>query len=631
MIRLIKKNQLVTIICISITLFCSTLAVGQNKEVDSTFKMPQHPRLLISHDIEEQILENVKRDAKFKQIHQAILSGADLVLNKPVLERVMIGKRLLDVSREALKRIYYLSYAFRLSHDKKYVARAEKELLAVSGFKDWNPSHFLDVGEMTMALSIGYDWLYQDLPQSTRNIVAMAILEKGIQPSTDRKYNNWLNVTNNWNQVCNAGISFGAIATFEEHPGLSAKLVNRAIKSVTLPMKQYAPDGAYPEGYGYWEYGTTFNVMFISALEGIFHQDFGLSTQPGFLKTADYLDNMMAPSGKPFNYSDSGPNAEFNPALFWFASKLNNPGLLWITQKQLDGQMPLKNRLLPSAMIWGAKLSLNNIRPQNAKFWIGNGPNPVALMRSSWTDPLATFVGFKAGSPSVSHGHMDVGSFIMESQGVRWAMDFGMQDYESLESKGINLWDSKQNSQRWKIFRYNNLAHNTLSIDSTLQNVNGNAVFISHSDNNRFMNAVADLSTLYTDKLKKSIRGVALIDQKTVLIRDEITVGDTDVTLRWLMVTPATVQIINGHTIELSYKDKKCYLSVETEGKLEMKTWSTDPLTDYDAKNPGTSIAGFEVRLKADSKQAISVFLDAGNSPQKNFSAKPIASWPQSK
>lgn len=624
-----KKKQLITIICTIITLFCSTFAVGQNKEIDSTFKMPSHPRLLISHELEEQILDNVKRDAKFNQIHQAILSEADHVLNKPVLERVMIGKRLLDVSREALKRIYYLSYAFRLNHNKKYVARAEEELLAVADFKDWNPSHFLDVGEMTMALSIGYDWLYQDLSQSTRSIVALAILEKGIQPSTNNKYNNWLNITNNWNQVCNAGISFGGIATFEEHPALSAKLINRAIKSVLLPMQQYAPDGAYPEGYGYWEYGTSFNVMFISALQGIFHQDFDLSTQPGFLKTADYLANMTAPSGKPFNYSDSRAVAEFNPALFWFASKLNDPGLLWVTKKQLDEQMPLQNRLLPSAMLWGAKLSLNNIQPKTSQFWIGNGPNPVALMRSSWTDPLATFVGFKGGSPSVSHGHMDVGSFVMESQGVRWAMDFGMQDYESLESKGINLWDSKQNAQRWKIFRYNNLAHNTLSIDSTFQQVSGNAAFISSADNGLFMNAVADLSTLYADKLKKSIRGVALINKKTVLIRDEITVGNADVTLRWSMVTPATVNIIDKHTIELNYKNKKCYLFVDAQSEVKIKTWSTDPLTDYDAKNPGTSIAGFEVRLKAGSKQAISVFLAAQSPLPKSFSAKPIASWPK--
>ena len=32
-------------------------------------------------------------------------------------------------------------------------------------------------------------------------------------------------------------------------------------------MGHYAPDGAYPEGIGYWDYGTSFNVMFLSAIE----------------------------------------------------------------------------------------------------------------------------------------------------------------------------------------------------------------------------------------------------------------------------------------------------------------------------------------------------------------------------
>ena len=32
---------------------------------------------------------------------------------------------------------------------------------------------------------------------------------------------------------------------------------------------------------------------------------------------------------------------------------------------------------------------------------------------------------------------MDVGSFVFDSDGVRWAMDFGQQEYESLESKTL--------------------------------------------------------------------------------------------------------------------------------------------------------------------------------------------------
>lgn len=79
------------------------------------------------------------------------------------MERIKEGKRLLAISRIALKRIYYLSYVYRMTGDKKYAHRAEQEMLAVSRFTDWNPTHFLDVGEMVMALAIGYDWLYDSL------------------------------------------------------------------------------------------------------------------------------------------------------------------------------------------------------------------------------------------------------------------------------------------------------------------------------------------------------------------------------------------------------------------------------------------------------------------------------------
>ena len=85
----------------------------------------------------------------------------DRTLTEPPVERIKEGKRLLAISRIALKRIYYLSYAYRMTGDRKYALRAEQEMLAVSRFTDWNPTHFLDVGEMVMALAIGYSWLYR--------------------------------------------------------------------------------------------------------------------------------------------------------------------------------------------------------------------------------------------------------------------------------------------------------------------------------------------------------------------------------------------------------------------------------------------------------------------------------------
>lgn len=185
----------------------------------------------------------------------------------PPVELIKIGRRLLDKSREALRRLFLLSYAARLTGDARYARRAESEMLAIADFSDWNPSHFLDVAEMTMGMAIGYDWLYDKLPDGSRARIRNAIVSKGLEPSRDSTVNGWLRVSNNWNQVCNVGITFGALAVYESDPTGSRFLIDRAIASVVLPMEDYAPDGAYPEDYGYWDYGTSFNVMLLGALE----------------------------------------------------------------------------------------------------------------------------------------------------------------------------------------------------------------------------------------------------------------------------------------------------------------------------------------------------------------------------
>ncbi len=88
-----------------------------------------------------------------------------------------------------------------------------------------------------------------------------------MQPSLEKKNSGWLKDHHNWNQVCNAGMLFGSLAVYEDDPALSQHLINRGIRSIVLPMEAYQPAGAYPEGYSYWGYGTSFNVLFISALE----------------------------------------------------------------------------------------------------------------------------------------------------------------------------------------------------------------------------------------------------------------------------------------------------------------------------------------------------------------------------
>jgi len=203
---------------------------------------------------------------------------------------------------------------------------------------------------------------------------------------------------------------------------------------------------------------------------------------------------------------------------------------------------------------------------------------------------------------------MDIGSFIMEADGVRWASDFGMQEYESLESKGINLWSMGQNAQRWTIFRLNNKAHNTLTVNDQLQQVKGYAKIDRFSDMEYLMYAISDLSTVYEGQLTALMRGVAIVDQKYVAVRDELVAGSQPATIRWQMMTTATPEL-GKNSITLNKDGKKLLIQVKTSSEVVMKTWPTEPTTSYDAPNPGTMLVGFELSLKPNQKQAIQVNL----------------------
>ena len=613
--------QLITLVRLAAQPAADSIQILKTRQKD-------HPRLLLLKGEEKALLAQIGKYPQWQTVHKAMLEECDRLLDAAPVERIKIGKRLLDKSRECLRRVFMLSYAYRTTGEQKYLTRAEKELLAVAAFEDWNPTHFLDVAEMTMAVAIGYDWLFEKLSEPTRARLREAILTKGINPSMDKTYNWFLSAEHNWNQVCNAGITFGALAIAEHEPAIAAQIVKRAVGSVPKAMlHSYKPDGAYPEGFSYWGYGTSFNVLLISALEKALGTDFGLSASDGFLKTGSFMQHLVGPTGLAHNWGDSGLKEGLTPALFWFASKTQDPSLLW-GQKALlfaPGQTEVKNRILPALLIWGTQTELSAVQAPTQTFWAGQGPSPVALMRSSWEKPNAVFLGVKAGSPAVNHAHMDVGSFVVDALGERWAMDFGMQDYNSLESKGVDLWNRSQNSQRWEVFRLNNFAHNVISFDGQLTNAKGYARIDGATGTGPNRMVITNLSEMYQDQAKGVRRGLGIIDQRYAVVRDEVECGQKETVMRWNMLTSADVRIVDGKTVELSQNGKKMLLIFDTQTPISIRTWPTTPRHDYDAPNPGTVFVGFEAKLAAGSRHSFSAYLSESHDVAPT---KPLAEWP---
>lgn len=481
---------------ILIVLFLAAAATdtAQTKAQSLDFdRLAPHPRLLLGDGDIAAMRELPSRSENAAAVHARIIAECDKILDTAPVERVMTGRRLL-VSSNALQRIFYLSYAYLTTQDERYAARAEQEMLAASAFSDWNPSHFLDVSEMTMALAIGYDWLHDRLSRHSRSIIGTAIYEKGLRASENSGHAWFFRADNNWNQVCNAGMIYGALATYERAPEYCKALIEKCLASNPTAQKCYDPDGGYPEGFGYWSYGTGFEVMLVAALQSSLGTDAGIAAQESFMRSATFMTYMVAPSGKCYNFYDSGPGASCLPAKYWFARQMNDPSVVAVDEQFIrQGRVP-SDRLLPIYMLFASGLDLSHSRLPAASTWVNHGLTPVFIYRGGWSDPDDTYFAIKGGRASSNHAHMDAGSFIYESDGVRWAVDLGSHDYNRLEQAGVDLWNMRQDSPRWEIFRLGVESHNTLTFNGHRHDVNGMAEIVEHHDNQRSKGVSIDLT-----------------------------------------------------------------------------------------------------------------------------------------
>jgi hypothetical protein len=583
---------------------------------------PAHPRLFWTAKEEPAVREKTQRQAELGAAWEAVRLTADSMLTQPPVTYRKDGRRLLGRSREALGRMMHLGFAFRITGDRRYVERSVEEIKAMAGMPDWNPSHFLDTAEMTMAMAVGYDWLYPVLSPEVRALCREAIESKGLSPYLKAGASHgWERGRNNWNQVCHAGMLAAALALLDADPQQAAEVVSRALAGLPYSMKVYEPDGTYPEGPGYWNYGTTFNVLLIEMLKSALGTDFGLEQSPGFLKSADFMLHLMGPTRRTFNFGDCGTATGFSPAMIWFARQTGRPELLWFERELLDrniaairdsqGRRP-GDRTFPLILVWG-KEGWERREP-TALNWLGQGQNPLAVLRSSWTDPNAVYVAIKAGTPAASHGHMDIGSFVLDADGVRWSLDLGAEDYNRLEQRGIDLWNGRQGSQRWQIFRYHNRGHSTLLVNDSEQVVSSTAPILGFSADPEQAFAVVDLSATYAGQLAGATRRFQLLPDRSVSIEDRLIGGAQAATVRWGMVTDATLSSDGTRPAWLEKDGKRLRLEIAPPGKLAFHAWPAHPPPrEFDAPNPGVSVVGFTLSVPAEQTVTLKVILRPGS------------------
>ncbi len=528
--------------------------------------LKQHPRIFI-RDWDEM---RTKIDATYetRRWYANIKKTADQALNSATTKHVVSASgNVLESARTGRDRIQALAFVYKITGDKRYLDKAYKEMVEMGDWPDW--SAFISdlvTAEILQGYACCYDWLYDDLTAEQKQTI-VDILKKKAIPTFIYHYedaSSW-NVTKlsiNWNPVCNTSNIMMALAIADEEPEIAEYILEKAPARIQHALGPYAPQGAYPEGVSYWDYGTTFVVYGNDLMENAFVDGFTVPDNyihwkaPGMADTCDYAIYMDGPAGR-FNYGDCSGGHTSCEVMYWAADRFDKPHYAW---RQDAIQRETGNYLSG----YPAITSLCWYNPDNAYLEPGAFPldkfyyteegthkfNGVA-MRSSWENSSALYAAMQGGDNQANHMHWSLGTYVIDHMGKRFIRVLGQHTYSLDEDKN-------------KIYYKRAESYNTLIANPTIspdQNKMAVARLVGQgtSDNTAF--GILDMTEVYSTVLDKdgkalipsAKRGLMLTDNRSrVIVQDEVEVaGKTE--FYWFANTDAGIKIAkDGRSVVLN-------------------------------------------------------------------------------
>ena len=557
-----------------------------------------HPRLMLKSG--DDVFARIKGATATNELlaaavrHMKVFS--DKLLDEPPVEYRLDGRRLW--SQHCTARTFGLAQMYKISGDRRYLDRLERELRVVAAYPDWNPPHFIDTALFAFDFAIAYDWLYDDWSPEMRDVLAKAMVDKALKAADPNAF--WIHNGNNWSQVCLCGMLAASIALAEREPELARRHIGDAVSFLHEPVEAYAPVGAFPEGVGYWDLATTYQVYAIESLRSAFGTDFGLVGEPGFLASGEFPDLMMGPSGQLFNHSDSGRGRGLLAPLWWYARELGRPDLV-TTERKIGfanyahapamGRNPHSCEFCFIPLIWMVDVPTGSTASKTPLSWWSGSSVPVTIQTASRDDPDAIWVAMKGGTAQASHAHADQGSFVLDALGERWAEDLGGESYGIGEAEhGMKFWDSSNESPRWKYFRLGPQGHNLVTIEGETANVGGFAALNFCRCPKR--DAICHLSAIHPSASSAKRTGSLAKDGKSYVIHDAFSGVKPGTVLVWRMNTYAKPKI-DGRGVVLEKNGKRLRLEASAG------EWSTF-VPELPKSNPDPNLVQLQLRIAAD-------------------------------
>lgn len=555
-------------------------------------EMRPHPRLLMTTEDEIRTKQLMTENPQIAELAHYLKARTDSMTALPQLpyQKDKYGN-ILHTSRAYVDRLGSFALAYRLYGEQKYLKAANEALLWVCNYPDWDPPHYLDTAEMTTAVAIAYDWLYDALPATTRKLVKETIyknaLSRVLKEYKTGGTGSWAKRETNWNVVCNAGMTLGALAVAEDYPQAADSILRNAARYMPNCLKHFAPDGVCYESPAYWGYTASYLALYLKAVTDNGGDRYGIGQLPGLQHTAEFYRRTVMPSGQRFNYGNAGGDREISPAFFLFSRLYKQPEIAqWYRgeiQQVVHGRKDW-HQLFFLSLPWYDTASTDTNTPLPRLQVFHNDINDIIALNGDRNTPGFVSLLAKGGEPMQAHQQLDGGTFIIESDSICWLVDLGSDDY-SLPG----FWDGKPGGKRWQYFRNNNFSHNTLHIDRQLQHAAGKAFVCEEKADAGHPFAKLDMTSLYKGTAQSVFRTFTLKDACNVEVKDEVKLTEGTHTVTWNAVTEAQVEV-KGNQAHLIRNGKHFYMEIVSPAQAVFRTHTAQNTSSLEYPIQGVTV-----------------------------------------
>ncbi len=524
------------------------------QEIISDFKAHtagEHPRLLATKEDFDRIKKDVEEVPVVGEWYQNLMERAEKeLLTEPYTYRSTDGVRM-DAATN-MRRFEILALLYNLNGDKRYVDKLWEDMEAICQYEDWQPDMFLLCANMTGAMSLAYDWVYDALTPEQRRTIEETIMRLGLQeamsayrrevlpgedPIATRARMQWLNDNSNWTAVCNSGIAMGAIALFDTNEEFCAEILQHSLESIESFYASVSPDGGCVEGSGYWLYSRQWFVKYVAALETALGTDYGRYNYAGFDRTG-YFPIYMQNEAGGFGFSDSNNLSIICPEYMYIGMRNQDKGLISYRTKSLVNKD--EEPWMYDLLWFRRELYSEESIDLDLDYYFRNVE--TGSLRSSFGDPYSTMLAFHGGSNGASHAHIDCGTFALYSDGQRWIEDMGKDSLTYVNPDGVTFTGDQ-------LYRIRPEGHNCVVINPSLESGQSGRGFapverIQSSKEGGL--AVVNLASPYEQYVKSYRRAYTLTDdRRRSTIQDEIVMKEPS-TMYWFAHTMAEVEILSG-------------------------------------------------------------------------------------